>query len=104
MSKRWILLMGLLAVCGLVACQSAATPTLEPAATATQPEATATEAKDEPAPTQVQKSAPTATLAAASEPGAAPTPAWQIPELQDSDWTKGAEDAGLIIVEYSDYQ
>ena len=100
MSKRWILLLGLLATCGLVACRSTATPTLEPAATATQ-------AKLEPTATQVKPTAtpaPTATLATASGPAAAPTPPWQIPGIREDDWTKGSEDAGLVIVEYSDFQ
>jgi hypothetical protein len=100
MSKRWTLFLGLLAICGLVACRSAATPTLEPVATATQ-------AKVEPTATQAQAtatSAPTATLAAASKSAATPTPPWQIPGIKESDWTKGADDAGLVIVEYSDFQ
>jgi len=111
MSKRWTLFLGLLAICGLVACRSTAAPTLEPAATATQakaePTATATQAKVEPTATQAQAtatSAPTATLAAASKPAATPTPPWQIPGIQESDWTRGAGDAGLVIVEYSDFQ
>jgi hypothetical protein len=102
MSKRWTLFLGLLVICGLVACRSTATPTLEPAATATQAkvEATATQAKAEPTATP----APTTTPAAASEPAAVATPPWQIPGIEEGDWTKGAEDAGLVIVEYSDFQ
>ena len=102
MSKRWMILVGLLAICGLVACQSADAPTLEPEATAPQPTATATQAAATA--TVAQKSAPTATPSPASEPGAESTPPWQIPELRESDWAKGAEDAGLVLVEYSDYQ
>jgi hypothetical protein len=90
-----MVLWGLLALCALVACKATEAPTLEPAATATVPKATATLA---------QKSVPTATLAAASKPGATPTPPWQIPELQESDWVKGGVNAGLVLVEYSDYQ
>ena len=109
MSKRWILLLGLLAVCGLVACGAPEAPTLEPEATATQsretaPQPTATKAKAAATATLAQKNAPTATPAPASKPGAVPTPSWQIPVLQESDWTKGGEDAGLVLVEYSDYQ
>ena len=102
MSKRWVLLLGLLAVCGLVACQSTAAPTRESAATATRPLATATEAKAEATATEVQKSASTATPAPKS--GAAPMPPWQIPEVRDGEWTKGADDAGLVLVEYSEFQ
>jgi len=104
MSRRWVLLLGLLAVCGLVACRSAATPTLEPEATATRPKATATEVKAQATATVAQKSAATATPAAVSKPGVTPTPAWQIPEVREGEWTKGSDDAGLVIVEYSDYQ
>lgn len=110
MSKRWIFLLGLLAVCGLVACQSTDAPTLEPEATAppkataTEAKATATEVKVEATATQAQKSAPTVKPATGSKPEATPMPPWQIPEVRESDWTKGADDAGLVIVEYSDYQ
>lgn len=102
MSKRWVLLLGVLALCGLVACQSTAAPTGETASTATLPVATATEVKAEATATGVQKSASTATPA--PKPGATPTPPWQIPEVRDSDWSTGAEDAGLVIVEYSEFQ
>jgi hypothetical protein len=102
MSKRWVPFLTLLAICGLVACRSAATPTVEPSPTVAQvrvPTATATVAqKSEPTP------APTATPSGASEPAPAPTPPWQIPTVRETDWTKGAQDAGLVIVEYSDYQ
>jgi cell division septation protein DedD len=99
----------LLAICGLVACRSAATPTLAPTAaqsseTARQPEATATPPQAEATATKAQESAPTATPATVSKAEARPTPAWQIPEVRESEWTKGSEDAGLVIVEYSDYQ
>ena len=94
MSKRWMNLLGLLAICGLVACRSADAPTLEPEATATQSRETA------PQPTATATQA----AATASEPGAEQMPPWQIPELRESDWAKGAEDAGLVLVEYSDYQ
>ena len=109
MSKRWMNLLGLLAICGLVACRSADAPTLEQEATATQsretaPQPTATATQAAATATVAQKSAPTATPAAASEPGAEQMPPWQIPELRESDWAKGAEDAGLVLVEYSDYQ
>jgi hypothetical protein len=102
MSKRWILLLGLLAVCGLVACKATEAPTLEPEATVAQP--TATRIEVAATATQAQKNVPTATSATASKPKAVATPPWQIPTLQESDWTKGAEDAGLVLVEYSDFQ
>jgi hypothetical protein len=110
MSKRWILLLGLLAVCGLVACRSTDAPTPEPEATAppkataTEGKATATEVKAEATATQAQESRPAAKPATESKPEATPTPAWQIPEVREGEWTKGADDAGLVIVEYSDYQ
>jgi hypothetical protein len=104
MSKRWIPFLALLAICGLVACRSAATPTLEPAATATMPKAQATATEVEPTATTAQESAPTTTPATVAKAEARPTPAWQIPEIREGDWTKGSEDAGLVIVEYSDYQ
>lgn len=71
-------------------------PTDAPAEQAT-PAGEATAALDEPttsAPTPV----PGATLAPR------PEPAWLIPELREDEWVKGPEDAGLTIVEYSDFQ
>ncbi len=59
-------------------------PTSPPTATPAQVEPTPTTAQDNPPPT--------------------PTPPWQIPGVQDNDWTKGGENAGLIIVEYADFQ
>jgi hypothetical protein len=107
MSKRWIPFLSLLAICGLVACQSAATPTLAP--TATQPsvtaaQATATAPQAIATATKAQESAPTVTPATVSKAEARPTPSWQIPEVRESDWTEGSEEAGLVIVEYADFQ
>jgi hypothetical protein len=60
-------------------------PTATPAATATSVPA-----------------APTATTEAVAE--AETEPPWQIPVVSETDWTKGAEGAGLVVVEYSDFQ
>jgi hypothetical protein len=36
--------------------------------------------------------------------GPTPTPPWQIPGIQPDDWVKGGSEAGLTLVEYSDFQ
>jgi cytoskeletal protein RodZ len=125
MSKRFLtilLFIGLFVV-GASACQSkttedaqttppstaTATPTTEkvPTATATdeptaapttRPTATSAPAKDDPTPT------PGSATTATENPSPTPTRPWQIPEERKDDWTKGGESAGLIIVEYGDYQ
>lgn len=97
MSKRLIWLLGLLAMVGLVACGPTATPTLEPTATATLVPPTAT-----PKPTSTPR--PASGSEGSSESGASSEPAWQIPNVRESDWTHGASDAALVIVEYSDFQ
>ena len=130
MSKRFLtilLFIGLFVV-GASACQSKttedaqttpppaatstllpATPTAEkvPTATATdepttapttRPTATSAPAKDDPTPT------PGTTTTATENASPTPTRPWQIPEERKDDWTKGGENAGLIIVEYGDYQ
>ena len=93
MSKRLIWLLGLLVMAGLVACGPTATPTLEPTPTAML---TAT-----PKPTSTPR--PASGSGGTSESGAS-EPAWQIPQVRESDWTHGASDAPLVIVEYSDFQ
>lgn len=104
MSKRWFRLWGLLAICGLVACRAAATPTLAPSPT---PAPTSTPVLEAPTATQVseapkeEEQRPTAT--AAAEPADA-TPPWRIPQVGEKDWTKGMPGAGLVVVEYSDFQ
>jgi hypothetical protein len=84
-------LLGFWMVVGLVACQS---PT--PQATPTQPEPTATATpEDTPAPTKEP---------ASGQPVPTPTISWQIPEIRPDEWTRGGADAGLVLVEYSDFQ
>jgi hypothetical protein len=113
MTKRLLRLWGLLAICGLVACQSAASPTLAPSSTPVPTSTsvpTATPVPAVPTSTPVgevvkeEKEKPTPT--AAAEPAAdAPTePPWQIPRVSETDWTKGTDGAGLVVVEYSDFQ
>jgi hypothetical protein len=110
MTKRLLRLWGLLLICGLVACQSAASPTLAPSATPqpTAAKATATPEPVLPTATSVsevnkeEEPKPTATQETA--PAAQTEPPWQIPRVQESDWTHGADDAGLVVVEYSDFQ
>ena len=94
MSKRLIWVLGILALVGLVACGPAATPTLEPTPTAL-PTAT-------PKPTSTPR--PASGSGSSAESGASSGPAWQIPEVRESDWTQGADDAALVIVAYSDFQ
>jgi hypothetical protein len=86
MIKRLIGLVGALALLSvLVACRPSATLTSQVA-----------KATGSPTP----KAASTAT----SMPAATPTPPWQIPQIQASDWVRGGADAGLTLVEYSDLQ
>jgi len=101
------LLVALLLVGVLVGCQSAAptettvpptaTSTMVPTETPVPPTATST-----PASVDV----PTATPSApgTDKAGATPTPAWQIPQVGESDWGEGNPDAKLVVVEYSDFQ
>lgn len=105
MSKRLFVLWGLLVVVGLVACQAAATPTLAPTSAPTStpipaaPTATPTVGK-----TPEEESKPTATADAEAEAAVDAEPPWQIPTVREEDWVKGASDAALVVVEYSDYQ
>jgi cyclophilin family peptidyl-prolyl cis-trans isomerase/protein-disulfide isomerase len=114
------LLVALLALGTLVACQSAsptetAVPATATAPLATAPLATATQAAM-PTKTPVPTQQATATPASADVPtvtppatgtekaGATPTPVWQIPQVTETDWGEGNPDAKLVIVEYSDFQ
>jgi hypothetical protein len=114
MFKRLFFLFGVLSLVGLVACQS---PT--PEATPSSPESLATvvvAATPEPTATPVPEVTPSPTLESAGEepsptlvevgarPSPTPTIPWQIPEVQPDDWVKGGDDAGLVLVEYSDFQ
>ncbi len=83
MRRIIFLLANLWLLAGLVACGS-----LTPEATPTPPEPSATPK-------------PTFTPAAAES---TPDTSWQIPEIQPGDWVRGGADAGLILVEYSDFQ
>jgi hypothetical protein len=101
MFKRQSFLFGILLLAGSVACQSPS-----PEATLASPEPLATMA-------MTSTPEPTATPSPMPEPAgeevgakASPTPTipWQIPEIGVDDWVKGGADAGLTIVEYSDFQ
>ena len=111
MSKGLLRLWGLLAVCGLVACQAAVTPTLAPSSTPVPTSTsvpTSTPVPAAPTATQVsavtkeEKPKPTATTESVAE--ADTEPPWQIPQVGESEWTKGTTGAGLVVVEYSDFQ
>ena len=52
--------------------------------------------------TKEEKPKPTATTESAAEAEAEPP--WQIPQVGDGEWTKGTAGAGLVVVEYSDFQ
>lgn len=104
----------------LAACRSPATSTPELAATATaevatkapQPTATpepttAEQPTAAPDPTATPRAVPTPTAAQQTEgskPAPTPTRPWQIPQIREEDWVKGGAEAGLVIVEYSDFQ
>jgi hypothetical protein len=89
MTKRMMrLLVPLVVLVGLVACQS--TPAAGPGEPS--PTAAAATATPEPAATPTAGPAPT------------PTVEWQIPQIREEDWVEGSADAGLVIVEYSDFQ
>jgi len=111
-----VFLSGILLLGALVACQSQTpettpskpTPlaTLMPTATsvaAPTPEPTAV-ASPVPEDTPAPKDTPSPKVARA-KPSPTPTQPWQIPEIQPDDWDKGGgADAGLTLVEYSDFQ
>lgn len=113
MLKRLLLLLGVLLLGGLLlACQS---PTPEPVSTPSRPTATAVAdtptpeptakpATDTPVPEPTATPQPENTPVAAGKPSPTPTTPWQIPEIQPDDWVTGGADAGLIIVDYGDYQ
>jgi hypothetical protein len=39
-----------------------------------------------------------------SKPQPTPTVEWQIPRIGEKEWGKGNPQAGLVLVEYSDFQ
>ncbi len=100
MLKRLILFSVALLALWLIACQS---PT--PETTPTLPEPTAT-LKVEPTaePTVVQDSPTPTSEVVETKPAPTPTIPWQIPEIQPDDHVRGGEKAGLILVEYADFQ
>jgi len=111
MRKRLLLLWGLLLVGGLVACQSAASPTLAPSPTRVPATAVPTATPVPAVPTATSASEigqeekePTPTAGAEAAADAPIEPPWQIPTVSEKDWTKGTAGAGLVIVEYSDFQ
>jgi len=111
---KWSVVLAMLLV-GLVACQPAT-----PEATAPPPTATATAvltstsvlptATPAPSPTAEPTSEPpaaeeaTPTREPVAEAEATPTRPWQIPGVTDEDHGKGNPDAGMVLVEYSDFQ
>jgi hypothetical protein len=112
MRKRLIwLLAAILLLGGLAACQSA---TSEPTATSTstvavvaRATATPVPSTPTPAPTVTATPEPQATKPAqdsGSKPQPTPTVEWQIPKIGEKDWGKGNPQAGLVLVEYSDFQ
>jgi hypothetical protein len=129
MSKRvfatlFMPIIGLLVLAaGVVACQPNTTEVTQAPLTATATSVPATPTT-EPSPTKEPTREPTAIVVPTATPAPAqgdptptdepkttqeepsPTPAlpWQIPEEREDDWKKGGENAGLIIVEYGDYQ
>lgn len=112
--SKWSVVLSLLLI-GLAACQPA-TPevTLAPPPTATAtvvPTSTNVPltATPVPSPTAEPTSGPppadaTPTREPVAEVEATPTRPWQIPSLMDGDHGKGNPDAGLVLVEYSDFQ
>ncbi len=111
MSKRLLFaLLSSLLLAGLVACQS----TVQVAPTATALPATATptalpatptvEPTPSPAATKTNPQSPAAEMVIPPTHEPTPTFEWQIPPLDEDDWIKGGDSAGMIIIEYSDYQ
>jgi hypothetical protein len=98
--RRLYRLWWLVAIVGLVAACQAASPTPAPSSTPVPTSTsvaavpTATPAGEDP------KQEPTAT----AEAGAVAEPQWQIPRVQETDWAEGTPGAGLVVVEYSDFQ
>ncbi len=107
---KW-LLVTLLLVGGLAACQSATpeattasnppTATWTAVPTSTPVPSTATTV---PTPTPAEPAEKTPTREPVTEAEPTPTRPWQIPGLRDGEHGKGNPDAGLVLVEYSDFQ
>ena len=131
--RKWIWLgIGLLAALLLAACTGAGTAEKATAPPATEVAASPTEgAPPSPTPTEVAAT-PTETAAEATPaeptvsaadlplgtgqdacrlfqgvqvpPASTEPPPWQIPEVSEEDWVRGAKDPILTIVEYGDFQ
>ncbi len=100
-------LVALLLVGALVACQSAVpTATVVPPTATTAPVTATAVPTQQATATPTSADAPTATppAADAEKASATPTPAWQIPQVAETDWGEGNPDAKLVVVEYSDFQ
>ncbi|UCC62494.1 MAG: hypothetical protein JSV36_17285 [Anaerolineae bacterium] len=113
MFKRlMMLLFTVLLLSGLMACQSPtpeATPAPPTPLPTLVPTATPVVATSTPLPTDTTSPDLQATPSPTAESGETrlsptPTVAWQIPEVQSDDWVKGGDGAGLVIVEYGDFQ
>jgi hypothetical protein len=112
MLKRLIKSLGILGLLvGLVACRSPEPATLRVEPSATPVASTPTPVADTPTavPTRKPSATPEATPTSTREAekrSTVPTPTrtWQIPEVQERDWVKGGADAGMVLVEYSDFQ
>jgi len=130
--KRIWLGIGVLAALLLAACTGAGTaekatapPATEgvvsptegapPSPTPAEAAATPTEAATEAAPAEPAVSATELPLGTGQNacqrfqgvqvpPASTEPPPWQIPEVSDEDWVRGAKDPILTIVEYSDFQ
>ena len=105
--ERLIALVWLMALCGLAACQTSAPETATlPEPTAAQATATATPKPraTSAASTPTPEKAADPTQATGSQPSPTPTRPWQIPLVEGGEWEKGTADAGLVLVEYSDFQ
>jgi len=113
MYNRLFLLIGVLLLGGLVACQTTTPdatlplpdPTSLPQPTAVVPTRapTATLPVAQLSPTSESPPAPTS-LAVEARPSPTPTVPWQIPNIQPDDWVQGEANAGLTLVEYGDFQ
>lgn len=105
MTKRLLRLWGVLVVCGLVACQAAVSPTVAPTSTLERTSTSVPTSTPVPAaPTATSVPAGTKDKETDTTEAADAEPPWQIPRVSESDWTKGAAGAGLVVVEYSDFQ
>ena len=110
--SRLVFLSGILLLGALVACQSQTPETTpsKPTPLATLVPTAMSVAAPTPEPTAVASPAPKDTPSptpkvARAKPSPTPTQPWQIPEIQPDDWAKGGgADAGLTLVEYSDFQ